>query len=523
MTELHIAPASGTKTTAWSIEAFHHAAAAHDIERAERLIEGQGIPLHFRGAVTAVLDWLASLPAAVLDARPSLWWRYASLLLVTGQTTGVEEKLQAAEAALRGAEPDDRTRKPDRTESPPRGRRWRSPGTTPKPCWPSRAAPWNTCTPTTWRSARPRTGRWGTPTSSRATAPRPARPSPKPSRSARRPGTSSPPSWRRSAWATCRKPTTSSTLAAETYRRVLQLAGDQPLQIVCEAQLGLARISTNGTTWTAAEQHGRQSLHLARQYESVIDRFIICEVFLARLKLARGDVAGAAAMLAAGRASPRASRTSSTASPDVAAAQVLTLLRQGNLAAAAQLAQTHDLPAQPGPCPPGPRRRRPRRWRRWSRCASRRRRRAGQDERLKAMVLQALAHQAHGEKDEAVQVLGEALALASRAASSASLSTKVPRWLGCCPRPPSRSWRRSTRSRLLAAFGQPPGPVLEPLSQRELEVLRLMAQGLSNQEIGERLFLALDTVKGHNRKIFSKLQVHRRTEAVARARELGLL
>ncbi len=66
-------------------------------------------------------------------------------------------------------------------------------------------------------------------------------------------------------------------------------------------------------------------------------------------------------------------------------------------------------------------------------------------------------------------------------------------------------------------------PISEPLSQRELEVLRLIAQGLSNREISERLFLALDTVKGHNRLIFGKLQVQRRTEAVARARELGLL
>jgi LuxR family maltose regulon positive regulatory protein len=65
--------------------------------------------------------------------------------------------------------------------------------------------------------------------------------------------------------------------------------------------------------------------------------------------------------------------------------------------------------------------------------------------------------------------------------------------------------------------------LIEPLSQRELEVLRLIAQGLSNREIGERLFLALSTVKGHTRIIFGKLQVQRRTEAVARARELGLL
>ena len=88
--------------------------------------------------------------------------------------------------------------------------------------------------------------------------------------------------------------------------------------------------------------------------------------------------------------------------------------------------------------------------------------------------------------------------------------------------------------KLLAAFGQPAAmpqskienpqsTMLEPLSQRELEILKLITQGLSNREIGERLFLALDTVKGHNRHIFDKLQVQRRTEAIARARELGLL
>ena len=54
-------------------------------------------------------------------------------------------------------------------------------------------------------------------------------------------------------------------------------------------------------------------------------------------------------------------------------------------------------------------------------------------------------------------------------------------------------------------------------------MLRLIAQGLSNEAIGARLFLALSTVKGHNRNIFEKLQVQSRTEAVARARELGLL
>lgn len=65
--------------------------------------------------------------------------------------------------------------------------------------------------------------------------------------------------------------------------------------------------------------------------------------------------------------------------------------------------------------------------------------------------------------------------------------------------------------------------LVEPLSEREQEVLRLIARGLSNTEISQRLVLAMSTVKGHNQRIFRKLQVQNRTEAVSRARELGLL
>ena len=54
-------------------------------------------------------------------------------------------------------------------------------------------------------------------------------------------------------------------------------------------------------------------------------------------------------------------------------------------------------------------------------------------------------------------------------------------------------------------------------------MLHLIAQGRSNRAISEDLFLALDTVKGHNRRIFGKLQVQTRTESIARARELGLV
>ena len=65
--------------------------------------------------------------------------------------------------------------------------------------------------------------------------------------------------------------------------------------------------------------------------------------------------------------------------------------------------------------------------------------------------------------------------------------------------------------------------MVDPLSRRELEVMRLISQGLSNKDISETLFLAMDTVKGHNRVIFRKLGSQNRTEAVARARDIGLL
>ena len=76
--ELHIRASQWYEDNGLELEAFQHAAAANDVERAERLIEGEGMPLHFRGAVTPVLNWLESLPTTVLDARPSLWVTYAS-------------------------------------------------------------------------------------------------------------------------------------------------------------------------------------------------------------------------------------------------------------------------------------------------------------------------------------------------------------------------------------------------------------------------------------------------------------
>jgi len=61
------------------------------------------------------------------------------------------------------------------------------------------------------------------------------------------------------------------------------------------------------------------------------------------------------------------------------------------------------------------------------------------------------------------------------------------------------------------------------LSNRELEVLELMAKGLSNQEMAEQLFVSLNTIKTHNSKILSKMDVKRRTQAIEKAKRLRLI
>jgi len=157
-----------------------------------------------------------------------------------------------------------------------------------------------------------------------------------------------------------------------------------------------------------------------------------------------------------------------------------------------------------------------------------------QDELLKVMVLQAVVLNAHGEKDKAVQLLGDALVLAKPGGFIRTFVDEGPPMAQLLSEAATHGVMPDYVSKLLTAFedetkNEPgttessPPSLAESLSQRELEVLQLIAQGLPNHEIGKRLFLALDTVKGHNRRIFNKLQVQRRTEAIARARELGLL
>ncbi|MGB8645908.1 MAG: LuxR C-terminal-related transcriptional regulator [Anaerolineae bacterium] len=543
MNELHIRASQWYEENDLALEAFHHAAAARDVERAARLIGGERIPQHFRGAVTAILDWLESLPVTALNAKPWLWWRHASLLLVNGQTTGVEEKLQAAETALRGAEPDDQTRNLVGQIATARAvlafTRYQVDIMLAQS---RRALEYLDSTSLISRAS----AYWTLGFAYFLQG----------DRSAARQALAEAISISQTSGnifttilatiglGNIQEAENQLRLAAETYRRVLQLAGDQPLQVINEAYLGLARIYYEWNDLDAAGQHGEKSLQLAQQYDRVIDRFVSCEVFLARLKLARGDVPAAAAILYKADQSIRQYNFSQRMS-EVAAAQVLVLLRQGNLTEAAHLAQMHKLPISQARVHLAQgdtssalavleSLRRQMEAKHW------------QDERLKVLVLQALAYHAHGEKDKAAQLLGDALALAEPDGFIRIFVDEGLPMAQLLSRVAAHGVMPDYAGKLLAAFQaeaqplpiapqsapdksqdrpepSPARPLIEPLTPRELEVLQLVAQGLSNREISERLFLALDTVKGHNRRIYDKLQVQRRTEAVARAQELGLL
>jgi LuxR family transcriptional regulator, maltose regulon positive regulatory protein len=515
--ELHVRASRWFEDSGMEVDAFRHAAAANDVARAERLIEGRGMPLHFRGAVAPVLTWVASLPDTVLDAWPSLWTAYASVLLATGQITAAEQKLQAAEAALRDAEPHDRARDLLGRIAAIRATAAAGRNEVDAIIAQSRRAlellhPDNLAfrTSTAWKLGYAYHLQGDRAAASRAYAEviSIGRPS----------GNTVFTLMATIGLGGLHEVGNQLSEAAASYRRALQLAGEPPLPSVCEAHLGLARICYEWNDLDAARRHAQQGSRLARQME-IADRVVGCSVVLARLKLAQGDGPGAEVVLAEAAQLARQHNFVERI-PEVAAAQVLALLHGGNVAAADRLARAHDLPvsrarthlARGDPAAAlavlGP-------WRQQVEA------RGLEDERLRVMALQAVAHHAHGDEDEAARLLGDALALAepggfirtfvdegrsmARLLSAAAAHGISPHYAG----------------RLLAAFDAQ--PLVEPLSRRELEVLRLVAGGLSNHEICERLFLALNTVKGHNRRIFDKLQVRRRTEAVARARELGLI
>jgi LuxR family maltose regulon positive regulatory protein len=156
---------------------------------------------------------------------------------------------------------------------------------------------------------------------------------------------------------------------------------------------------------------------------------------------------------------------------------------------------------------------------------------------IEALVLQALALQAQDKDDQALATLQRALVLAEPEAyvrtfidEGAHIGRLLRRavvhghTVEYAGKLLAALEEAATRSATQLAVSEGPGaPLVEPLSPRETEVLRLLTTHLSHAEMAEELVVSVNTLRSHVKSIYSKLHVHSRMEATERARDLGLL
>lgn len=542
---LHIHASEWYETNGLILEAFKHAVAANDVERANRLMEDKKMPLHLPGVPTIILNWLESLPTSVLNANPALWWKQAAMMLSNYQMIGVEEKLQATEVALAlkispHTEMDEWSRnlvgKIAVARAELAATLYQSETSL---VYANRALEYLHPDNIAYRSSAIQyIGFAHYIQGDRDEADQAYHEALSLAQVA---GDNEGVLLAITRLGQVHELRNQLHQAAEKYQYALQLIGEDPIPFTTVVYLGLARIHFEWNDLDTAEKYGELSFQLARLCDQVVDRLILSQLFLSQIKLIRGDVAGAASFLTQAEQNTRQWEFAARV-PTIATQQVLIHLSQGNIDAAVQIARQNDLPllqartliAQGDPSAalavlvPHRQKMEEKGW---------------ENNLLSTKMLQALALHLVGEKEPALQVLSEALILAEPGGFIRQFveqgdpmrllildyRARMENQSGIRIHP-----LRGYVDKLLAAFTTSQAvlvsptknlqsELIEPLSQRELEVLQLICQGLSNQEICQRLFLALDTVKGHNRRIFEKLQVHRRTEAIAKARELNLI
>ena len=151
---------------------------------------------------------------------------------------------------------------------------------------------------------------------------------------------------------------------------------------------------------------------------------------------------------------------------------------------------------------------------------------------IRSLALKALGLQALNDVDRALASLQQALCLAEPEDYLRTFIDYGPPMQqllqqaaaqGICPAYVSKLLDAFPGLRSKSKIQNPKPKVIEVLNERELSILRLMAAGLSNREIADELYLSVNTIKWYSSQIYGKLGVRRRTEAVDRAHELGIL
>jgi LuxR family transcriptional regulator, maltose regulon positive regulatory protein len=326
--------------------------------------------------------------------------------------------------------------------------------------------------------------------------------------------------------------------AAEQLQTALRWAGEysgsgRRNHISALALSGLGEVQREQGDLAEAEQHLQEALELGRggyfPYGTVR-----AYISLARLQGARGDFLALWRSLDAAMACMDRSQVGLGAHLDLSACAVQWHLAQGDVGAAAAWVEKRLPPVEPAVAwvyeqgqiirarlllAQG---RAPEARAALSRQTAAARAGGRTGNLLAATVLEALASAAVGDRAAALELLADALAVAEPEGYCRIFLDEGPAIAGllaACHHPYA--------SRLLGG-APPPGstveqPLAEPLTDREREVLGLIAGGLTNPEIGRRLYISEATVKRHVYNIYGKLGVTHRTQALLRARQLGLL
>jgi len=523
---LHIRASQWYEAHDLELEAFQHAAAAQDFDRAERLIAGKGMPLHFRGTISPILRWLEALPESILNSRPSLWVTYAAATMISGHPGSVEPKLQAAEAALASSGEDTRTRDLVGQIAAYRSLVAASRNETDTIISQAKRAlelldPANVVVRTITSFSLAVVYELQNDRVSAARAYNEVLAASQAS------GNFMFTLAGMSSLATLEIVENRLPQAFAIFQEFQKVVSDPRHWILYEPYFGLARIYYEWNDLENAEKYAKLSLQLAPQIEcgtAVSDNVLLARVYMAQENLseAAGVLAHAMEMVC--------QPTYTHYLSEVIQARVDALIRQGNLNTAADLARQNDLPEYTARVSLA---------------------RGDSDSvlttleplyrqveamnhpqrllKISALYASALFH--NGKNVEALEILEKALIMGKPGGFIRTFLDEGESMWQLLIEADNQGIMPDYTRRLLAAFsgetaisGRTGNSIpIDSLSQRELEVLRLIAQGLSNREIAEKLYLALSTVKGHSRMIFDKLHVQRRTEAVAKGRELGLL
>jgi LuxR family maltose regulon positive regulatory protein len=332
--------------------------------------------------------------------------------------------------------------------------------------------------------------------------------------------------------------------AFDIYNETLQLAtrpGGQKLLAAGMVYFGLGLIHYEWNDLDAAQENTQQAIDLCQKWGHFVN-LAASFVLLSRLEQACGDLDGAQQAIYRAEELTRMHALALRAESWVTAFRVRLWLAQGNLEAAIRWAEESDITITDEfsylreaeylslgrVYLASSRNDRVLELSQWLQNAAEATCRTGS--LIEALVLRALAFGAKNDFRQALASLERALALAQPEGYIRVFVNEGAPMAELLRRAGTQGIEAQFVAKLLSEFDQIAGgpdsavqPLIEPLSRRELEVLNLLADGLSNSEIADKFVISVGTVKAHTASIYRKLNVNSRTQAVARARELDIL